>query len=457
MEAVGPVNEFQRVLQEKAIAPLRRTSKGYYLFVATLLLIIAWGLFAYGLQLKEGLILTDMRDRVPWGLYITMYVFFIGVSMAGTFISAILRITHAGWRTPVTRSAEMVTVSALIVAGIFIIFNSRQNPQLTAYKILHFARWESPVIWDVLGLATYLVGSVTYLYAALIPDLAFCRDAIGPKASRLKRWSFQAFSLGWINTPEQRRNLQRALGIMMILIIPVAVTMHTVTSWLFAMTLREPWHSPMFGIYFVAGAIFSGVGIIVILIAVLRKVCRLEEYITKKHFLYLGYILASFSGAMFFLNVNEFVVHGYTLNGSIELHLKDLLTGSMAPLFWTYFWGGIVAPVLIIAVPATRTIGGVIVASILVNIGMFIERYLIVVGGARLPLNPYPMPSYSPTWVELSVTAGGIALFLLIITVMMKLVPGVAVWEMVEDHAKESGGEASLHVVRGPLSPQEGS
>ncbi len=450
MEAVGPVNEFQRVLQDKAIAPLRRTSKSYVLFVTALVLIIAWGLLVYGLQLKEGLVLTGMRDRVSWGLYITMYVFFIGVSMAGTFISAILRITHAGWRTPVTRTAEMVTVSALIVAGIFIIFNSRQNPHLTVYKILHFARWESPVIWDVLGLVTYLVGSLTYLYAALIPDLAMCRDTVGSKASWLRRWYFRAFALGWIDAPEQRRSLQKALGIMMILIIPVAVTMHTVTSWLFAMTLREPWHSPMFGIYFVAGAIFSGVGIIVLLIAVLRKMCRLEEYITKKHFLYLGYILAAFSGAMFFLNVNELVVNGYTLSGGIEMHLKDLLTGSMAPLFWTYFWGGIVAPVVIIAVPATRTIGGVVAASILVNIGMFIERYLIVVGGARLPLNPYEVPSYSPTWIELSVTAGGIALFLLIIAVLMKIVPSVAVWEMVEDHDKESGG------TRGSLASQEG-
>ncbi|MBI4311643.1 MAG: polysulfide reductase NrfD [Chloroflexi bacterium] len=455
MEAIGPVRGFRSVLESKASAPLERTSRAYYLFIGVLALIIAWGLFAYVLQLREGLILTGMRDRVPWGLYITMYVFFIGVSMAGTFISAILRITKAGWRTPVTRAAEIVTVSSLIVAAMFIVFNSRQNPHLTLYKVIFHGRWESPVIWDVLGLATYLAGSVTYLYAALIPDMAFLRDTIGPRSNRLKRWAFNAFSLGWRDTPRQRRDLQRALGLMMILIIPVAVTMHTVTSWLFAMTLREPWHSPMFGIYFVAGAVFSGVGIIVILIAILRKLLGLEEYITKKHFLYLGYILAAFSGAMFFLNVNEFVVHGYTLGGKIDLYLDDLLTGTMAPLYWGYFWGGIVLPVVIIAVPFTRTIAGVVVASVLVNVGMFIERYLIVVGGARLPLNPYDMPSYSPSWIEVSVTVGGIAAFILIIAVLLKLVPSVAVWEMVEGHSAEAGA-GGAHPARGPLAPEGG-
>lgn len=441
METIPTPGLFQGRLAERVLAPLRHTGMGWYVFVAVLVLVVAWGAFAYSLQLREGLILTGMRDRVSWGLYIAMYVFFVGASMAGTFVSAILRITKAGWRTPVTRAAEMVTVAALPIAFLFIIFNSRQDPHLTIYKLILYSRWESPITWDVYGLITYLAASSLYLYVALIPDLAYARDRIGASASTLRGLFLRFFSIGWRGTLAQRRHLQVALTVMMLLVIPIAVTMHTVTAWLFAMTVREPWDSPLFGIYFVGGAIFSGLGIIIILMAVMRKAYRLEEVITRRHFLYMGYMLAAFSAIMFYFNVNEYVGQAYKLRGEMATHLETLFTGSMAPLYWTYFWGGLFAPIVVMLLPQTRNIVGIVTASVLVNVGMFIERYLIVVGGLRLPLDAYGVPSYSPTWVEWSLTAGGIALFLLIITLLLKVVPGLAVTEMLEERAR---GEAAL-------------
>ena len=431
MEAVGPVSSFQQRLEERTLAPLRRSSKAYWAFVGALLLIVAWGAYAYFTQTREGLIVTGMRDRVSWGLYVALFVFFIGASMAGTFVSAILRITQAGWRKPVTRSAEMVTVAALVVAALFITFDIGRPDRML--NLLFYGRWESPLTWDIYGLSTYLVGSLLYLYAALIPDLAFVRDRLGTTAPALKRWFFDSFALGWTGTPKQHRYLGTVLTLMMILMVPVAVMMHTVTSWIFAMTLREPWDSPLFGIYFVGGAIFSGVGIIIILMAILRKTQHLEEYMTEKHFRYLAYMMAAFALIMIFFNVNEFVTHAYKLRGEIGLHLQETFVGTLAPYFWSYFWGGLILPLVIIALPFTRNIAGIVVAAVLVNIGMFLERYLIVVGGMHLPLNPYGLPTYSPTWVEWSLMAAGVSVFVLIVSFMLKLVPSMAVWEMLEE------------------------
>ncbi|MBI4339235.1 MAG: polysulfide reductase NrfD [Chloroflexi bacterium] len=439
MEAA--VGDARQRLEERSLAPLRRTGPLYYGLILALLLVIAWGAYVYFYQAQEGLIVTGMRDRLSWGLYISLFVFFIGASMAGTFVSAILRITQAGWRKPVTRSAEMVTVAALVVAALFVTFDIGRPDRLLFLII--YGRWESPLIWDIYGLSTYLVGSLIYLYAALIPDLAFVRDRLGDSVPALKRWFWDAFSLGWTGTPSQHRYLSIILVTMMILMVPVAVMMHTVTSWIFAMTLREPWDSPLFGIYFVGGAIFSGTGIIIILMAVLRKVQHLEEFITEKHFSYLGYLMAAFALIMIFFNANEFVTHAYKLRGHIALHLQETFVGTLAPYFWTYFWGGLILPVVIVALPFTRNVAGLVVAAVLVNIGMFLERYLIVVGGMHLPLNPYPVPTYTPTWVEWSLMAAGASVFVLIIAVMVKLVPSMAVWEMLEEPAGEGDlGEA---------------
>lgn len=453
MEAVRHVGS-GTPLEEHALRPLIGAGKGFYLLVTVLLLIIGLGVFAYVTQLRDGLYVTGMRDRVTWGLYIALFVFFIGASMGGTFISAVLRVTSVPWRTPITRAAELVTVSALIMAAVFILFDMGRPDRFL--NLFLFGRWESPLIWDVYGLATYLVGSVIYLYAALVPDLAICRDQLGPLVSAPKRWFFDNFAIGWQGTPRQHRSLRRVLTLMMILIIPVAVMMHTVTSWIFAMTLREPWDSPMFGIYFVAGAIFSGTGIVIVLIAILRKAYGLESYITPKHFLYLGYLLAAFAAIMIFFNVNEILVHAYKMKGHIGEHFISVFQGDLAPAFYFYLVGGLIVPILIILIPFTRRVPGIIAAAALANIGMVLERYVIVVGGLHVPLNPYEMPTYTPSWVELSLAAAGFAGFTLLIVLLLKLVPSVAVWEIEEEieEGVQTSSRGSRTTGRAPAGGQ---
>ncbi len=434
MATVGSIGSFQDRLEERVFAPILGTRAVYYLFVGFLLLVIAWGLYAYVLQLRDGLWVTGMRDRISWGLYIALFVFFIGVSMAGTMVSAVLRITDARWRTPITRIAELVTAAALVVAGLFILFDMGRPDRLL--NLLIYGRWRSPVTWDVYGLTTYLTGSLIYLYLALIPDLAICRDRLGDRAGKIRRWVYDLLSQGWRGTDKQKRRLGIGMGIMMIVIIPVAISMHTVTSLLFASTLRESWNSTMFPAYFVAGALYSGTGTIIILVAVLRKALHLEEYLTLKHFRYLGYGLVTTGLMVVFFNLSEYTVTGYQMREGSAFHFQQLLEGELAPIYWTYIVIGTILPILIILIPATRNVLGITTAAGMVVLGMFLERYVIVGGGFRLPLQPYEPPAYAPTWIEWSVSAGGFALFGLIIALALKVLPAIAIEETAEQHER---------------------
>jgi len=439
MEAHRPVEgNFESRLEERALGPLSRTGGKWVLFVLGLLVLVGFGIYAYSVQYQNGLVVTGMRDRISWGLYVAMFVFFIGISMAGTLISAILRIAKAEWRLPITRMAEFVTVAALIIAPLFIMLDMGQPKRIP--NLLLFGRWQSPLIWDVFGLTTYLVGSAIYLYLALVPDMALCRDNPRLKGHPLRRL-FGALAVGWQGTVQQHRSLAKTLSVFMIAIIPVAVSMHTVTSWIFSMTLREPWDSTMYAAYFVGGALYSGVGVLIILMAALRKFLHLEEYFTVQHFKNLGYMLAAFALLVMFFNVSEYVTAGFKMRGDAEEYMTRMFIGPLALYYWTYALVGMVLPVLIIAFPRTRNIGFIVLAALLANVGMWIERYLIVVSGLSLPLQPYEPATYAPTWVEWSLMAAGIAAFALLIALIIKVVPAVAVWEMV-DHHKEKHGEA---------------
>ncbi len=432
MEAIGAWRER---LEQTVLAPVTKTSRWYYIWVAFLLTVLGWGLYAYSTQLRDGLIVTAMRDRISWGLYITTFVFFIGISHAGTLISAILRVTQAGWRTPVTRMAEFITAVALAVGALFVIIDLGRPDRVL--NVIIYGRWQSPIIWDVVSITTYLTASLMYLFLPMIPDLALFRDRLPGNVPRWKLWIYRIFSVGWVGNAVQRRSLKSAISLMMILIIPIAVSVHTVVSWIFAMTLREPWNSTIFGAFFVAGAIFSGIAVLIILMAVLRKIYHLEEYITEKHFVYLGYMLATFALLMIYGNLSEFITTGYKLEEGAEFHFRQLFLGQFAGLYWYYFVGGLVLPAVLVLLPWTRNIRGMVVASVLVIVAMWIERYFIVVAGLRVPLMPYEPSNYAPSWVEWSVMSGGFALFALLITLFIKVFPIISMWEMVEEHEEE--------------------
>lgn len=436
---------WQARLEDRTLAPLRGTGWRYIVWIAFLLAVLGWAVYAYTQQWIHGLIVTNLRDRISWGLYIASFVFFIGISHAGTLLSAILRVTKAHWQMSITRMAEFITGVALMVAALFPAIDMGRPDRIL--NMAWFGRWQSPLIWDITAILTYLTGSLIYLYVPLIPDLALARDKLGSGAPAWRRWFFTAASIGWKGTSEQRAMLERAMSIMMIVIIPVAVSVHTVVSWVFAMTLRDPFNSSIFGIFFVAGAIYSGIAAIIILMTVLRKVLHLEEFITRTQFLNLGYLLATLSAIMLYMNISEYLTSGYKMEEGTRFHIQQLFVGPFAWLFWFYIVGGILVPIFLMLSRRTRTIKGVFVSAILVLVAMWIERYLIVVAGFRVPLMAYPPANYSPSWVEWSILAGGLAMFMLIISIFAKLFPVVSVWEVVEQRGPESS--VAGYVARG--------
>ncbi|HET6701825.1 MAG TPA: NrfD/PsrC family molybdoenzyme membrane anchor subunit [Gemmatimonadaceae bacterium] len=433
--APGVTPEWRARLERRALAPLAGTGRAYWLWLAGLLAVIALGLYAYSTQLENGLLVTGMRDRISWGIYIASFVFFIGISHAGTLLSAILRAAKARWQLSITRMAELITVVALMVGALFPLIDLGRPDRIL--NVFFYGRWQSPLIWDILAISTYLTGSTLYLLLPLIPDFARARDRLGPTASRFRRTLFTLGAVGYRGTPAQRRALERAMTVMMIVIIPVAVSVHTVVSWIFAMTLRVPFNTTVFGPFFVAGAIYSGIAAIIVLMAVLRRLLHFEEFITVTQFKGLGDLLAAFTLIMGYFNLQEYAVHGYKLEAGMPFHFDQLMTGPFALIFWFYILGGIVLPGLLILNPRTRTIRGIVAAAVLALVAMWIERYLIVVAGLRVPLMPYLPADYFPSWVEWSILGGAFALFALIISVFAKLFPVISIWEVIEHRGPE--------------------
>ncbi len=431
------VSSYRSRLEEATLRPALVTSRAYWILLGALLAVVGVGIYAWATQVDEGLIVTGMRDRIAWGLYISAFVFFIGISHAGTLISAILRVTKAHWRAPITRIAEFITVVALLCGASLIIVDMGRPDRLL--NVLVHGRWQSPILWDVMAISTYLMASIVYLGVPMVPDLAMFRDRMTAMGRKVRSRFYRFCAIGWRGAPEQRRPLERSIGVMMIIIIPIAVTVHTVVSWIFGMTLRVGWNSTIFGLLFVAGAIFSGIATLVIVMALLRRIYHLEEYITEKHFVNLGYLIATFTLIMVYINISEYLTTGFKLEEGEEFLFRELFLGGLSPLYWFYFFGGLVLPGLLILIKKTRTIAGVVVASILVDVAMFAERYFIVVSGQRVPLMPYEPFNYQPSWVEWSIFAAAVSGFILLIMVFLKVFPIMAVWEIVEE--KEGLGE----------------
>ena len=401
--------------------------------VAVLSGIILLGMVAYSFQLRRGLSVTAMTDYFSWGIYIINFVFFIGISMAGTLISAVLRMMGADWRRPITRMAEGVTVIALLLAGAMIVADMGR-PDRFFFVFLH-GRLQSPILWDVIALTSYLVGSALFLYLPLIPDLAILRDH-GQHFSRWRRFLYDKLSLGWRGTPKQHRHLELSVSIMSVIIIPVAISIHTVTAWLFGMTLRPGWHSTIIGPDFVVGALYSGIAAVLTVMALFRWMFRLENYVTLEHFKKLSLLLLGLCVAYGYFVVNEYWGPGYMMETHEQRLLETIFTGAYALEFWSMVVIGLVIPGIMLALPWTRTIPGIIIASILVNIGMWVKRYIIVVPTLSSPFMPLPESAghitYIPTWTEWSITAAALAATCLMYLIFSKIFPIVSIWEVSE-------------------------
>ena len=425
------MDEKKLTLEEDAILfdPIRKTGKPFYYTLSILVVIILWGATAYVYQYRNGLGVSGLARPIFWGVYITNFVFFIGISHAGTLISAILRLAKAEWRRSITRSAEVITVLVLFFGvGNILMDLGRPDRML---NIIKFAQFRSPLLWDVSSITVYLTASSIYLFLPLIPDIALLRDYAGKW-----RWFYRIFALGWKGTERQHRLLERGIAFMAILVIPVAVSVHTVVSFVFAMTIQPMWHSAIFGPYFVAGAIFSGIAGLIVAMNIIRKVYHLEDYLRPVHFNNLGILLLVMTLLWFYFTFTEYITVFY---GGDPIHMTifwSKFTGRFAPYFWGMFLFCFVIPLPILALRKTRTPAGTLIASISIIIGMWLERFVIVVPTLTNPRIPNETVIYSPTWVEWSILAGCVSFFILLYMLFTKVFPIVSIWEVREGREK---------------------
>ena len=403
------------------------------IWVLSLLFLCALGAFAYGRQLYYGLEVTAMRDYVSWGIYISNFVFFVAISLVGSLITAVLRLTNVKWSTPLTRIAEIIAVSAITFASLIIIVDMGRPERF--YNLFLHGRLQSPIIWDVIVITTYFFISLLLLYFPLLPDL---KILIGFK-ERNGKWLQKLYVyLGsfWKNSPAQFKIIDKAINILAIAIIPVAFSIHTVTSWLFATTYRPGWDSTNFGAYFISGAFLVGAGGVVVAMYIFRIHYKLEKYITNDHFDRMGKVLVMLALLYLYFNVNEFLVPAFKMKKSEEEHLLGLFTGEFAPIFWFAIFTAMFIPIFILLFKKGRRPLPAFIAGVLVVVGSWFKRFLIVTPTLLHPFLPmHDVPAsyhhYLPTWEEWAIAIGSLAGALLVITFFARIFPIIPIHETI--------------------------
>jgi len=407
------------------LRPILQSGTGFRVTTTLLILFILGCWTIFGRQLLYGLGVTGLNQPVTWGFYIVNFVFFIGISHAGTLISAILRLSNAEWRRPITRMAEVITVVVLAI-GAFHPMLDLGRPE-RALNIFTSGRLQSPLLWDVSSISAYFMASTVYLYIPMIPDIALLRDH-----GARPRWLYAMLAWGWQGTPRQKKVLNRAVSILMVLVIPIAISVHTVISYIFAMTLQPGWHSTIFGPYFVVGAIFSGIAALMMLMIALRRIFHLERYLKQIHFDHLSKLLLIMSLIWFYFTFSEYLTAFFGNEPSEMRVFYYKFTGPYAPYFWGMVVCNFVFPLVILSFRRLRTIPGIFIASLAVVIGMWLERLNIVVPSLANPRLPYPSGFYTPSLVEWAMFAGGIASFILGFVIFARFFPLISIWEIQE-------------------------
>lgn len=410
------------------------------LWTTLLIAVIAAGIIAYIDQLIKGQQVTNMRDYALWGIYISNFVFFVATSFVGAVTVAILRLTHNSWRTPFVRIAEIISLASIIMAGITIIIDMAR-PDRVLNLFVH-ARLQSPITWDVIIIPTFIVFSILLLYFPLIPDLALLKKYYEQSKPMLSRF-YGRLALNWSGSEVQKQLQSRAVQIICIMIIPVALILQTIDAWLFSTTYRVGWDSSNFAPYFISGAFVAGVGALVAVISVVRWAKKLENYITEFHYDKIGRFLALACMIYIFFNINEYLIPAFTSKKAESVHLETLFSGDYATPFWLVTIVGLVIPAILLMFRAGRKPKAMFVISILLVLGSWWKRYIIVTPTLLhpfLPIQGVPESwrSYFPSLHEWLITGATLAMALLIITLLIRYFPVIPVQRTADEQNMEA-------------------
>lgn len=447
--------EFRERITEAALRPLQRNDRGYWVIVSVLAVMVGGAFVAWLNQLSAGLGAAGYSDSAFWGIYEANLVAFIGVSYGGALVSAILRLTRARWRAPITRIAEAMALFSLLAGMAFAVIHLGRPERL--WMLLVRPNISSPLVWDFAAVMTYLLTTLIFLYLPLIPDIALLRDRYQQRPGPRYRF-YRALAMNWQDLPEQHRILQAGTLAIAILIIPIAVVVHSVLSWAFAVTGRPGWDSTIFAPYFVVAALFSGIATVVLVVGFFRHGYHLQDQITIQHFRYLGYLLLVLDLLYLYFTFTELLTEGYVGNDAVVPVLQATLLGQYAPFFWFFVIGGGIVPLLLVALPRTRTISGIVTAAVLVVTAMWLKRLIIVVPTVAHPLIAGSWGSFQPTWTSGAITLGAAASIPLFLMLFFKLFPVLAIYEMEEiaDEVRTDEAQAAGRASFQPVHAQSG-
>jgi len=421
-------------VREACLVPFGRPSRAWWLAVLALTLVVLTGIAAWVVQLRGGMGVAGYNDHAFWAIYIADVITFIGVSYGGAVISAILRLTGATWRAPLTRLAEGTAVVTVLI-GAALIIPHIGNPILL-WELITRPNLSAPVFWDFVAVMTYTAASIVFFALPLVPDMAVLHREHAHRLGRRRSTLYAWVSRGWVGAPRQRAVLAGALGLVSIMIIPLAVSVHSVLAWAFATTSRPWWHESIWAPQFVVAALYSGVALVILVVAGFRRGYHLEAFITPRHFIRLGFILATLSATYIYLTFADLLPGAYVADRGTEAVFAELLVGRLAPWFWMFAVVGGLLPLLLVALPWTRNVRGMVVAAALVVPMMWLKRILMVVAPATYDTMTGVFGRYQFTWVPVAITLAATAAIPLLLMLLFRVVPLLSIDEIeeVEEH-----------------------
>jgi len=405
----------------------------YWLWVAFCAFLTAVGIAFWTNQIYSGMGVTGLGQPNSWAVYITNFVFWVGIAHSGTLISAILYLFRVRWRTAVYRCAETMTVFAVLTAGLFPLIHLGRVwffYWCILYPNERFLQpdFRSPLVWDFFAISTYLTISTLFLFTGLIPDLANAREA----ASGWRKTFYSILSFGWQGTDRQWRNFSTVYLLLAGFATPLVLSVHSVVSWDFAMTQLPGWHSTIFAPYFVAGAIFSGCGLVLTLLIPMRKLMKIEDLVTIWHLDNLAKVVLLTSLIISYSYATESFMVWYSQDPIEIATFHQRYYGPQGYLFWMMVACNCAIPLLLF-IPRVRTnTVWLFIISIFVNIGMWLERFVIIAGSLATNTEPSQWRFYVPRLTEVVLTVGSFGWFLMNFSLFAKFMPIVSMTELKE-------------------------
>ena len=426
------VRDYEQV--DREIGATLHPTVAWFIGLGTAIFFLLLGIAAWCYQIYSGLGVAGYNPPVMWGVYIITFVFWVGIGHAGTLISAILYLFRAGFRTSIYRCAEAMTVFAVMTAGLFPILHLGRPWKF--FWLIPYPNWrylwpqfKSPLVWDVFAILTYLTVSSTFLYVGLIPDIASLRDR---EKNPVRKRILSILSLGWRNSDREWRHFARAYLFLAAFSTPLVLSVHSVVSFDFAMALTPGWHTTIFPPYFVAGAIYSGIGMVFTIIIPLRKWFKLEHYVTLNH-LDAAAKLALFTALVVSsAYMAEWFVAWYSGNEFEQAFFANRIWGQW---WWSsaiLYTCNMILPLSLFSQRLRRNPTWLFIISITINIGMWFERFVIVVPSLSHEFEPWQWGSYRPTWVDYSILAGSFGWFSMWFLLFIKQLPVIAISEIKE-------------------------